>query len=892
MAYPILTTKVSIPPLRTDLVHRPHIIEHLNNSSRGKLTMVSAPAGFGKTTAIVEWLNSVDRPKTWITLEQSDNEVSRFLAYLISAFQTLDESFKRIQISTPLIPQAPSDNAILSELINAIAAYQGNPILVLDDYHHIENQEVHDLVNYFLKHQPPNLHIVIASRYDPPLQISLLRAQGQMIEIRSEELRFTKQEISKLLNEILALGLESENIDMLVERTEGWIASLQLLALSLQGRADKGDFVASFSGGHHYLVDYLVDEILVNQPEEIQTFLYRTSIFDRFCAPLCDAVMGGVNSRKLLRKLEKSNLLLIPLDNERVWYRYHHLFADCLKQRINENQPEILPELHRKAGEWFKGEGLFEEAIIHGIQAEDYDFVVDLIEEYADVFLWHGDHATLQRWLSTIPEHKFKSRPLLSISFAITDLMAGRSEEIEKKLLVAETALESITLKSDKKELQGIIAAIRASSAFLISGNVSDTIKFSQQALKLLPENNATWRTVVALDSGDAHTLSGNLEAAEHDYHQAAASSKRGEHVFLYRVSSAKLANNFLARGHLKAGAETIQQAIEFTDTWGMLETPRTPLLFTILADIQCEWNQLTEALKNINKGIAQSEEANNLLAAAWGHRTLAKILFSSGELAAANKAIGKLESLARRTKLPSYILTSLLTWKVRIEIAKSGADKSRLELAERLLQEQEFSLTDDKFSYDSYLRQFSQVRLLIAQQKFTEAIRNIDRLMEITEAWGYTNGLIELLILKSLTFYLQNEKAQAIAVLEDALSKAEPEGYVRLFVDEGEPIAALLQRIRDKGIFLDYIDSLLAAFKETGGIEPLQLQQTLIEQLSKRELEILNLLSTELSVPDIADQLMVSANTVRTHTRNIYAKLEVHNRRSAVRRAQELKLI
>jgi LuxR family maltose regulon positive regulatory protein len=880
-----------MPPLRTDLVQRPQIIERLNKGLRGKLTMISAPAGSGKTTTLIEWLNLIGKPSAWLSLDAEDNDISRFLTYFISALQTVDESFGESALSMRLVPQAPSNKAILSELINSIGIYQGDLILVLDDYHAIESQQVHDLVNYFLENQPENIHLVIASRYDPPLPISRLRGQRQLMEIRSHDLRFDREEMDKFLNEIMGLELNPENIELLEERTEGWIVSLQLLALSLQDREDKQDFVTSFSGDHHYVVDYLVDEIMTSQSEEIQTFLYQTSILDRLCAPLSNAVVKSDKSHNLLQHLEKTNLFLIPLDTERQWYRYHHLFVDYLRQHLQEHQPEIITGLHQRAAEWYKNNGFVEEAIKHSLRAEEYDFAATIIEKNADDFWWSGDQATLQRWLTAIPDETIKARPRLSISFAITDLMAGRSEEIEKRLQAAEKAIKQNISKTIETELHGIIAAIRASSAFLIQGNIPATIKYSQKALELLPEENATWRSVVALDSGDAHSVTGDLEAAKQAFHQAVTASKQAKHVFLFMLSSAKLANNYLVRGHLHAGAEAVQQALEYAEERGVLQTTSTALLFTILADILCEWNQLTDSLNHIERGIELSERSNNLLSVAWSYRTLTKILFSSGDLVGAQKAIRRLESLARKTDLPSYIISSLVTWKVRIEIAKSRIDKSRLGIAERLLQEYEIKI-DDEISYDNFLRYFSLARLRIAQKKYDEAEKTLDWLLITAESWGYANGLIELLVLKSLVLFSQDKETQALTVLGDALAKAEPEGYVRIFVDEGEPMAKLLQRARANGIAPDYVNSLLAAFDTIMVAEPSSIGQVLLEPLSKRELEVLRLLTTELSVPEIADELIVSANTVRTHTRNIYAKLDVNNRRSAVRRAEELKLL
>lgn len=889
MVIPLLTTKLNPPPLGPDLIQRPQLIERLNKGINGKLTMLSAPAGFGKTTAVIQWLLQIDRAYAWVSLDNGDNDSNRFLTYFISALQNINQNFgKGIQTALQM-PQAPPAAAVIAELINDIAAYNNPFILVLDDYHQIDNQQIHDLIAYFIEHQPENILLVISTRYDLPISVSKLRSQRQLTELRSADLRFTLEETSDFLNGTMALELPPESIKALENRTEGWAATLQLLALSLQAREDKLSFVNTFSGDHTYIVDYLVDEIMTSQSEQIQSFLVQTSVLDMFCVSLADAVLEISDSQDLIEQIAQVNLLLIPLDDERRWYRYHHLFVDYLRQGLTDLQPQRIPQLHLRAAAWYQENGYVEEAIKHGMQAEAYDFVIDLIEDNAEIFWWRGEHSLLHKWLLEIPHDLTAARPGLNIIFSIIYLMGGKNDEAEKYLEIAEKALAGNQTKPEQAEMYGMISAVRASCAFLLNGDVPTTIEYARQALQLLPEDNATWRCVVALASGDAHALTGDLIAAKEDYQEAVNAAKQADHLFLFMVASAKLANSFLVRGLLHDGADTARQAMTLADEREMLHTPRTALLFIILADIYCEWNQLSDASKYIHEGLELSRRANNVFASAWGYRTLGKILFSKGDLSGAQNAIDNLEDLTRKSNLPHFLISSLVTWKVRIEIARSKKDKDRLRIVERLLGDNDSISNEEKITYDSYLRLFSLARLMIAQQKYPVVEDYLERLLQISGSWGYTNGMIEVLVLQSVTYYAQDKVDQALSALKDALSRAEPEGYIRLFVDEGRVIADLLKQIGTTGIFSDYITTLLAAFEEFPGVETPKSDQPLIEPLSERELEILDLLTTELSVPEIADRLMVSANTVRTHTRNIYAKLEVHNRRAAVRRAEEL---
>ncbi len=984
----LLSTKLYIPPVRPELVPRPRLIERLNAGLLGqnglqkglrftrKLTLVSAPAGFGKTTLLSEWVADYRESKigvAWLSLDAGDNDPARFLAYLIAAFKTIEESVGRGALGALQSPgfaiadTSPPMDELLTTLINQINVIPDSLILVLDDYHLITAQPVHDALSFLLDHLPRNVHLVIATRVDPPLPIARIRGHGQLTELRQTDLRFTPDEIAEFLNRVMGLELSADDVATLASRTEGWITGLQMAAISMQGREDTARFIQAFTGRNRYILDYLVEEVLQRQLDSVQTFLLQTSILDRLTSPLCDAILeisksvnqqisksangqiskmmvdqrardlqicrfADLPGQEILEYLERANLFVVPLDNERRWYRYHRLFADLLRQRLHQTVPDLVPTLHRRASAWYERNGLMAAAIEHARSAGDLERALGLIDEHAETLWGRGEKATLSRWLEALPDELVCSWPRLCVYHAFVLFMASQLDEAELRLQAAERVLGSASGEvappgspdrshvRSRAALQGMIAAVRAYVAFL-QGDVPAIIQFSRQALEYLPDEKSMWRSAVAIVSGDAHSLSGDLAAAGEHYSEAVALGKAAGNVYFVLFASAKLATNESLQGQLHRVAEICQQGLQRASESGFSQTARAGVLFALWGTILCQWNDLDGALRYARKGVELCERENNVVLLGVSYLSLVKVFLARKDVAGAQDAIQKLERLARESDLPTWLTSPTAAWEARMWIAQGQGclgrrDPSRLEVAARWLQERGLNAGDALF----YLRQeeyLALARLLIAQGSqrpdgpyLEEATGWLERLLHVAEAGGLAAKVIEIMVLCALALQAQGDVAQALAALERALSLAEPEGFVRLFVDEGEPMARLLRQAVSRDIAPEYVSRLLAAFDRecsrlrvsdsgpaltsTPDLEPgtPELETQLVEPLSTRELDVLQLLATRSSSTEIAEELYISANTVRFHIKNIYGKLGVHRRSDAVDRARELGLL
>jgi LuxR family maltose regulon positive regulatory protein len=620
---PLLRTKLYIPPVRPELVPRPRLIERLNAGLHRKLTLVSAPAGFGKTTLVSEWVQAMGGATppiaiAWLSLDESDNDPTRFLVYFVAALQTLalrcppsmsrgevegiEANIGKGALSALQSSQPPPTEDILTVLINEITAIPDRIVLVLDDYHLIGAQPIHDALTFLLRHLPPRMHLVIAAREDPLLPLARLRARGQLTELRATDLRFTSSEAAEFLNQAMSLDLSEKDIVALETRTEGWIAGLQLAAISMQGHKDTSSFINSFTGSHRFVLDYLIEEVLEQQSESVQTFLRQTAVLNRLTGPLCDAVRFGYaetpsssegtavtkqeNGQAVLEALEAANLFIVPLDEERRWYRYHHLFADLLRQRLSQTQPEQVPTLHRRASEWFEQNGFADEAIEHALRADDFDHAADMIEKHVDAIWGFGQHAILQRWVAELPDALVFSKPQLCIFHAWYLWVNGQLDAAERTLQAAEQAIDSSAdratetdpqeqvsiTNSDRAKLQGRAAAVRA---FIGSfrGDVPGIIQHARQALLYLPQQDLTWRTLAAIVLGDAHLFKGDMTEAYRARLEALGTSKAAGDVYLNMIVNQKLLVVLRQQGQLQRTAEVCQQQMQFANESGISET-------------------------------------------------------------------------------------------------------------------------------------------------------------------------------------------------------------------------------------------------------------------------------------------------------------------------------
>jgi LuxR family maltose regulon positive regulatory protein len=871
--------------------------------------LVSAPAGFGKTTLLTEWLAAGpaapadERLVAWLSLDRGDNDPVSFWTYVIAALRTVASGVGETALALLHAPQPPPIETVLTELLNDLGAIAGDIVLVLDDYHVVDALDVQNGMAFLLDHLPPWLHVVIASRTDPALPLARLRARGELVETRAAELRFTPDEAAAYLNEMMGLQLTARDVAALEGRTEGWIAALQLAALSMQGRDDVAGFIAGFAGDDRYVVDYLAEEVLQRQPEHVQHFLLQTSILERLSGPLCDAVTGQGGGKAMLEALERGNLFLVPLDDRRRWYRYHHLFADVLQARLLDEQPGQVPDLHRRASAWYEQNGEPSVAIGHALAAEDFGRAADLVELATPAMRRTRQEATVRGWLEAIPDEVVRVRPVLSMHFAGALMSVGEFEGVEGRLRDAERWLDATTgtgegrpapsaemVVADEEEFRRLPAQVevyRAAQA-LVRGEPLGTVRHARRALDLALEEDHLCRASAAGLLGLASWASGDLEAGHSAYAQCMAGLWRAGYVADTFGCAIALADIRLAQGRLGEAMRTYEQALQRVLEQGGPVLRGTADMYVGMSEVHRERDDLQAATQHLLRS-QELGEHNGLPQNRYRWRVaMARIRQAEGDLGDALDLLNEAERLYMGDFFPNVRPVPAL--KARVWIAQG-----RLGEALGWAREQGLSVDDDL----SYLREFEHItlaRVLLARYQgerakasIHDATRLLERLLPAAEEGGRTGRVIEILVLRALAHHTLGDIPAALACVARAMSLAEPEGYVRIFIDEGPPMAALLKAAAKQGIARNYVRRLLAAVSETEHDRPIE--QALIEPLSERELDVLRLLGTELDGPAIARELMVSLNTMRTHTKNIYAKLAVTNRRAAVRRGAELGL-
>jgi LuxR family maltose regulon positive regulatory protein len=898
MLAPLLQTKLYIPPTRPELVPRPRLTERLNAGLHRKLTLISAPAGFGKTTLLSEWVAGCGRPVAWVSLDKDDNDPTRFWAYCIAALQTVRADIGEAALAVLHSPRPPSIDATLTTLINEIAAIPDGFALVLDDYHVIEAQLIHDALATLLDHLPPQMHLVIATRADPPLPLSRLRGRGQLIELRTADLRFTPDEAAAFLNARVGLGLSAEDVAALETRTEGWIVGLQMAALWLQGRDSERitHLVSAFTGNHRYILDYLTDEVLLQQPESVRTFLLQTAILDRLTGPLCDAVTGRASGQEMLERLDAANLFIIPLDDERRWYRYHHLLADLLRKRLSQTQPDLLPELHRRASEWYEKNELIAEAVSYALAAGDVELVAHLVGTNALAMMEHGELTTLKRWLDALPDEVVHSHPWLCAAHAWMLAFTGQLDAVEPLLRDAEEVVaawdEAASLpyscggaakaEPEGQRIGGHVAAIRAYVAG-VRGNTLHARELAREALERLPADDLMTRGWATVSFALSLYQTGDVAAADRALAEAVAISQATGSSYVAVMALCNLAAVQMHQGQLLKAADTFRDALQLADEYAGRAGRRLSVsgyAHTYLATLLCEWNELEAAMSHVREGIELCKQWGEPQLLTGGYMCLAQVLQTIGDADGALDAIDEARQAA--SSLSSWYAARVAPLEALIRLKQGDvAAASRWAIS----QEHGLSGCFDIFEY--WFACLTLARVNIAQGRLDEALGLLTQLLKTAEASGGRHCVIASLALQAIALRAQGKLDQALTVLERALSLAEPEGYVRTFIDEGAPMAALLRIAASRGIALDYVSKLLAAFGEvTVPSAPL------IEPLTERELEVLRLLAAGLSNREIAAELFLAVGTVKKHTSNIYGKLNVHKRTQAVARARELRLV
>lgn len=879
----LLEAKIHVPRRRRTIVPRARLDLRLDRAALPAVVLVAAPAGFGKTTLLTEWLGGDPAP-AWLSLDRRDSDPAAFWSYVIGALRKVEPAVGAdALVALRGAPEAL--DAVVTALANDLAGLERDVVLVLDDYHLIESIDVHESMLFLLEHLPPQLHLVVASRADPPWPLAGWRARGELLEVRAADLRFTPDEATAYLNDAMGLALARADIEALEARTEGWIAALQLAALSLQGRSDPAAFIESFAGDDRFVVDYLADEVLDRQPDDVREFLLGTSVLGRLSADLCRAVTGRSDAKAVLETVDRANLFLVALDDRRRWYRYHHLFADVLRSRLADEHPERVADLHRRASEWFDAAGDRAEAVRHAVAAGDHEKAAALVELGLPDLRQARQDATLKEWLDALPEEVFANRPVLNLARVGARMVIGDSAGVEALLDDIEAWLDPQRPKDDlvvhhHAEFARVptqVAMYRAAVA-LLHGDLAETIAHGERAASLSAPDDHLGRGAAAALIGLARWAEGDLALAARQYATAIAEFHDARHYADILGCSLGLADMQAGQGLLSDAEQTLRAGLDVAAAHGPLRG--TADMHVGLAEVHLERNDLADAAEHLRASLDLGERL------ALGQHPYRWRVVDARLRTIDGDHVGGLRLLHEAAQLYDTDYSPKVR-PVTATIARVQLSIGDLAAARRWAAEARVSADDEP----TYLREYEHLtlaRLLIATGRAAEAVPFLERLGVAAEAGGRTGSAVEAQALLALAQSSIGDTARALSTLAGALVRAGPQRFVRTFLDAGAPMTALLKAAIAHDRAAPQATVLLAAAERSAPTAP---SQGLVDELSRRELEVLRLLRTELSGPQIAAELVVSINTVRTHTKAIFTKLGVNSRRAAVRRADELGL-
>jgi LuxR family transcriptional regulator, maltose regulon positive regulatory protein len=877
--YPLLATKTQVPRQESELVARPRLVEQLNRSAVAPLVIVVAPAGYGKTTLISTWAQQHERPVGWVSLDAQDNAIPRFWLHVIAAIQLLQPGLGEGALAWFFAAEAPPLEARLELLINDIALAANDVTLVLEDYHLIQSQSVHDSLTFFVEHLPPQMHIVLTSRAYPSLPLQRLRVRRQLLELNAHDLRFNREESAVFLRRVMGLNLTESQIALLESRSEGWIAGLQLAALSLQGRPQEqiARLIEHFGGVHHHVVDYLSAEVLAGQEQEIQDFLLKTSVLDRLNGALCDAITGNQGGQQVLEMLDQVNLFVVRLDDERQWYRYHHLFSDYLRSRLQQLYPDQVPALHCRAADWYASHRMPYDAVYHALLAADHQRVAQIALDTADDLWRREELTTLRQWLEAIPAALRERHPDLCLLYAWALFFTQSVDAIPPLLEHTEALLKqrAAPLKAfSSEELHGILATIRAAVSITMERDVAATLAYAEVALAHLSERQAVWRHAVMTGLGLAHQLRGDIQAAVRAFEEAIALCRQTGHDFGALFAIGQLAALQTAQGRLRLAAATYRQALDLMTGHGGKPLPMASWAYTGLGELRYQANDLAAAEHYVKESLQLSQQVTP--ATMPPYLSLARIAQARGQGDSAWEHLEHAARLIKGVDIPQH--------HVHLAICRAWLhfQQGRVEALAGWIAEQQLDVArPDPLREAEYVMA---ARILIAQRAFGDALPLIEQLLAMAQQGSRNSVVIELSVLQAQAFQAQGHLDSALASLHRAIHLAEPEGYMRVFVDEGAPILMLLRQYMARFGTASYPATLLAASTPDADVSP--------GALSEREREILRLIAAGMSNREIADTLVLSVGTVKWHANNIFSKLNVKSRVQAIAKARASKLI
>jgi LuxR family maltose regulon positive regulatory protein len=869
----VLSTKLNMPVSRGNVVARSRLINQLNadlwaaDGFARRLTLISAPAGYGKTTAAMEWLANLQAKVLWISLDEQDNDPVRFMIYLVAAFQQVDEKIGIRTMELLGSPQPPRAETLITLLINDLAGKANPLVLALDDYHFIQNTSIHELVAFLLEHQPAQVHQVILTREDPLLPVSRLLSRGQASELRQDDLRFTPGETADFLNRTMGMNLTREDIDSLQRRTEGWVAGLQFAALSMQGQEDLHKFVQYFAGSNRYILDYLFEEVFNRQAADVQEFLIRTSILNQLTAELCDQVAELSDSQSLLEALERSNLFIIPLDLSREWYRYHRLFRDLLRHNLQIHPNVNINDLHLRASRWYEKNGYHADAVHHALAASEWDLARDLVHGMCDGMIKRGEIVTLIGWLKRFPEQVVRADPELCLDYIWTLILTGHNEMAEMLLAHAEQTT------TDLPQYHGSLLSARAFLA-RTSGDIPATIELSERALKLIPKEDMSTRGILAVNLGITYWHTGQMEKSAQALGEAQIAAQESGNT--YALLSALI---FLGRiqavcGNLHAAARIFQQAIEKGKS-----APIVGLAHLDLGAVYYEWNDLKSCREHVVQGQQINAMSENIEFLIAGYMIQTRLERALGNSNAVRQTLEKIQELEQSHYVPEPTLN-----RSRALQAEMALRQGDLLGAEHLLDQMNADV--DAHPFCRFIGLVGE-RLLIAQSDKRAAARRLRKKADKAAQadWVYTG-----IVIKILESTAVESEGSSLELLSETLVQSHPEGYIRAYADQGQILVPILTEAARRGINPEYVGKILAAIGEEA--DRAASSAELVEPLSEREIEVLRLVSAGLSNREIAAKLYLSPGTIKTHVHNICGKLGVTNRTQAVMHARDLKII